>query len=159
MPKKQNLKAAKKTGHHNKLTVILYPEWFYRINRYRNSTVSLILWAFLDLPPSPLAPPEQVLTCTVRCCARPCPVGCAVPSHEPRGFVAFPAGIDDRAGEEDPIAAEDHPIGGGARVSTGYGCQEAKTVAHKGVSQDRSLRHGRPMNVSSWWEWGNICVG
>lgn len=105
------------------------------------------LMGFLDLPS--LAPPEQVLTCTVRCCARPCPIGCTVPSHEPGGFVAFPAGVDDRAGEEDPIAAEDHPMGRGARVSTGYGCQEAKTAAHKGVSQDRSLRQGRLMSMSS----------
>lgn len=87
------------------------------------------------LAPPPLPPTEQVLTCTVRGCARPRPVGCAVPSHEARGLVAFPAGIDDRAGEEDPITAKDHPVGRGARVSTGHGCQEAETVAHKGVSQ------------------------
>lgn len=90
----------------------------------------------LPAPPS-LPPPGQVLTCAVRSCACPCPIGRAVPSHEPRGLVAFPAGIDDRAGEEDPITAEDHPIGRGAWVSAGHGCQEAKTVvAHKGVSQD-----------------------
>lgn len=85
--------------------------------------------------PPPLLPTERVLTCAVGSCACPCPIGCAVPSHEPRGLVAFPAGIDDRAGEEDSIAAKDHAIGRGARVSTGHSCQEAKTVGHKGVSR------------------------
>lgn len=86
------------------------------------------------LPAPPLHPDGQVLTCAVRSCACPRPIGRAVPSHEPRRLVAFPAGIDDRAGEEDPITAEDHPVGRRAWVSAGHSCQEAKTVARKGVS-------------------------
>lgn len=43
-----------------------------------------------------------------------------MPSHEPCSLVALPASIDDRAGEEDAITADDHAVGGRTRVPTGH---------------------------------------
>lgn len=76
-------------------------------------------------------PLQWPLTCAVRGRARPGPVGRAVPRHEPWGLVAFPAGVDDRAGEEDAVAADNHAVGGRAWISTGhsYGDKDADRVS------------------------------
>lgn len=73
-------------------------------------------------------PGGQSLTRAVGSRAGPGPVGRAVPRGQPRGLVAVPAGVDDRAGEQDAVAADDPAVGGRAGVPTGHGCGGHRAV-------------------------------
>lgn len=74
--------------------------------------------------PRPRATVRQSPTCAVGRRAGPGPVGGAEPRHEPRGPVALPAGVDHRAGEQDAVTADNHAVGGRARVPAGHGWRQ-----------------------------------
>lgn len=64
--------------------------------------------------------PVPAPTCTLWSGPGPRPVHGAVPAQHPCGVVAFPALVDNGAGEDQAVVKYNLRVAGGPRVSTGY---------------------------------------